>query len=273
MGISTEGFLRFQPLGDGRWTAVSESRWGPVEFVASGNDERPDPEEIDLLEDFQENAETRVMAARRQIRFGLFYRPIRVLINNEKRVGVQFQKRLWPNQRCLILEPEAPRYELPDEFSQLIQSIPWFAHIGEPIQGTALSHMQAWEDWGNPEDSKIAIIHLRQQDLYDAILQDHAAQSAELAAAFDQVVKMVCKLVIKIIPYNKQEDSYYAPNVACYHAGWTAGLVYLCQLTDRELPSDIASQWRWFREGHWPAAFTDVDVDDEPVSLVEFRIY
>jgi hypothetical protein len=252
---------------------VSKSRWGPVEFIASGNEDGVYPEDIDILEDFQENAEARFMSARQQIRGGLFYRPIRVLINNEKRVGVQFQSRLWPRQRCMILESEESRHQLPDEFSQLLQSIPWFAHIGEPIENTALPHMQAWEDWGNPQDSKIAIIHLRQQDLYDAILQDHAPQSTELAAAFDQVVKMVCKLVIKIVPYNKQEDSYYAPNTACYHAGWTAGLVYLCQLTDRELPSDIASQWRWFREGRWPAAFTGVDDDDEPANLVEFRIY
>lgn len=61
LGISTEGFLCFQPLGDGRWIAVSESRWWPVEFIASGNDDEPDLEEIDILEDFQENAETRIL--------------------------------------------------------------------------------------------------------------------------------------------------------------------------------------------------------------------
>jgi hypothetical protein len=161
---------------------------------------------------------------------------------------------------------------LSGEFIQLVRAIPWFAHIGDPIENPALPRLHTWDKWGNPEDPQIIMIHLRQQDLYDEILQNNASCADDLAETFDHVIKMVIELARERVPYDKAEDSYYAPNTAVYHAGWTAGLVALCQMTDREPPPEIAVQWHWFRKGHWPAAFVDVDANDEPLSPITFRI-
>jgi len=162
---------------------------------------------------------------------------------------------------------------LPDGFIQLVESIPWFEHIGEPITNPELPRLYDWDGWGIPEDSTIALLHIRQQELYDEIMDRNPAHSTDLADSFRQVVRMVIELARKRVPYDEAEDSYYAPNAAVHQAGWTAGLVALCQMTDRELPLEIQTQWYWFREGHWPAAFTAIGSDYEPVSLEAFRVF
>ncbi|MBK8990006.1 MAG: hypothetical protein IPM39_28755 [Chloroflexi bacterium] len=159
------------------------------------------------------------------------------------------------------------------EFIQLVKSIPWFEHIGKPIKNAELPRLYTWAKWGNPEDLPIALLHIRQQDLYDEIIENNVSNSTDLADFFNQVVSIVIELAKKRVPYDEAEDSNYAPNTAVYHAGWTAGLIALCLMTDREPPLEIKAQWYWFREGHWPAAFTAIDSDDEPDSLEAFRIF
>ena len=43
------------------------------------------------------------------MRFRFLYRPIRIAVNNEHRVGVQFRNQLTGNQSLLILEPPQGR--------------------------------------------------------------------------------------------------------------------------------------------------------------------
>lgn len=162
---------------------------------------------------------------------------------------------------------------LSDEFVQLVKSIPWFENIGKPIQNPKLPRLHTWDEWGNPESPEIALLHTRQSDLYDEIIKENPSNSTDLAETFRQAVVMVIEQAKKGVPYEEAEDAYYAPNTAVHHAGYTAGLVILCQLTGRELPLEIKSQWYWFQEGHWPAAFARIDSDYEPDSLDEFRIF
>lgn len=161
----------------------------------------------------------------------------------------------------------------PDEFTQLIKSIHWFENIGKPIQNPNLPRLRTWDEWGSPENSAISLLHTRQSDLYDAIIAENPSDSTGLAEIFRQAVLMVIEQAKKSVPYDEAEDAYYAPNTAVHQAGYTAGLVVLCQLTGRELPLEIKTQWYWFQEGHWPAAFATINHNHEPQPVDEFVIF
>jgi hypothetical protein len=100
--------LRFEHQGSGLWVAVVPSIWGPVEFLASGTRDKPDDGELVLIESFLQNARNRILGLRKRIPWGFLYRPIRIAINNEKRMGIQFQHKLFSAKRQLILEDARP---------------------------------------------------------------------------------------------------------------------------------------------------------------------
>ncbi|MFN3652284.1 MAG: hypothetical protein ACK47B_22120 [Armatimonadota bacterium] len=57
------------------------------------------------------------------------------------------------------------------------------------------------------------------------------------------------------MPYDPEQDCFHAPTQAVWHAAWTAGLVALCCFLGQPVPPELASQWHWFSEGHWPCGW------------------
>ncbi len=96
--------FRFHYLGSALWVAVIDSRWGPVEFLASGSEEKPDQDNLEAFGRFLPNANERVLNLRRQLPSSWLYRPIRVAINEEGIIGVQFQHRIFRSRQPLIQE-------------------------------------------------------------------------------------------------------------------------------------------------------------------------
>lgn len=88
----------------GLWLGAVSSRYGMVEIMIGGSAERPDEQDIAAFRRFAETLDGNIAKLRKRISFGFMYHPIRIAINNEKRVGVQFRNWITGNQSTLILD-------------------------------------------------------------------------------------------------------------------------------------------------------------------------
>jgi hypothetical protein len=144
-----------------------------------------------------------------------------------------------------------------DDFILEIEIIPWFANLGKEISNTDVDRISSSEKWPGPEDSSVLEICLRQQALFDEML----ANSGQYYEMFDKLFHKIQSIVIsqakKRVPYDDKEDYYYWANVAAWDAAWTAGLVGLFLVSNKDLPIDIEMRWKWFVLGHWPCTWNE----------------
>jgi len=92
----------------GLWLGFVPSRFGLIEVLLSGSKESLDEAEVAAFRGFRDDLDNNVAKLRKQVPLGILYRPIRIAINREKKVGVQFLNRLTRNQSRLVQEP-SPR--------------------------------------------------------------------------------------------------------------------------------------------------------------------
>jgi hypothetical protein len=88
----------------GLWLGLVGSRYGLVEAILNGTPQAPKDADVTSFCRFVERVDENIAALRRRVRFGFLYQPIRIAVNNESRVGVQFRHRLTGKQGVLILE-------------------------------------------------------------------------------------------------------------------------------------------------------------------------
>ena len=93
--------LRFE---SGVWIGTVSTRFGLLEVVVGGSQTAPDQVQLDALRRFQYALDDNIRQLWGEIRFGFLWRPIRLAVNNENRVGVQFRNRITGNQGRLILQ-------------------------------------------------------------------------------------------------------------------------------------------------------------------------
>jgi hypothetical protein len=93
--------LRWQ---HGLWLGVVPFRHRILEAVLGGTPEAPDEAHLAALNRFLDRLEDNIAALKKRVRFGILYHPIRIAINNQARVGIQFRHRLTGNQSILIQE-------------------------------------------------------------------------------------------------------------------------------------------------------------------------
>ncbi len=138
-------------------------------------------------------------------------------------------------------------------FVAQLEGIPWFAHVGTPLQSrTAIQRMSRWDQWPGPEDPCTSELPYRQQALHDELMGASAPLNHALSELWDTIQATVLTSAAKNVPYKTNEDAWYGPNVAVWHAAWTAGLVGLCLFLKRPVPEEVQEQWKWFVQGHWP---------------------
>jgi hypothetical protein len=75
-----------------------------VELLVKGDASAPDDREIEQLAGFLANAEAQFRALRRKLSFGWSYYPIRITLNQEHRLGVQFQSILPFMRRKMVMD-------------------------------------------------------------------------------------------------------------------------------------------------------------------------
>jgi hypothetical protein len=136
-----------------------------------------------------------------------------------------------------------------------LQNIRWFSRVGEPI-AAPLPRLRSWDAWAGPQDPRVEALHLRQQAFHDHIVANDPTVENLFLTIRDQIVEAAGRYVA----YDPTSDAWDPQSLAVWHAGWTAALVACYETRNIELPHELAEQWYWFRQGHWPAAF----VSDPP---------
>jgi hypothetical protein len=141
-------------------------------------------------------------------------------------------------------------------FAQKLKTIPWFSKIGEPTErDSELKRIYRWEDWPGPEDPAVAELSLRQQQLYNEMMEDREGSIDELQDVWNGVLNYVISIASPTVPFDSKRDTWHPPTAAVWHAAWTAGLIALFQVSGCPIPDDLNVQWSWFKAGHWPCAW------------------
>jgi hypothetical protein len=150
-------------------------------------------------------------------------------------------------------------FPLPENNSDLsrfltqVEHTSWFTQVGTPVRwNNAIHGMSRWEEWPGPGASSTIGLSYWQQALYDEIMSASDEKRGALAELWNTIQSMVLTDAAKAVPYNPNEDAWYAPNAAVWHAAWTAGLVGLHLYLRRSIPKELQEQWNWFAQGHWP---------------------
>ena len=91
---------------DGIWIGYLPSPWGVLGVIVSGTKEAPRPAHLSALEQFLPRAGVVIPKLRARIAFSFLYRPIRIAINEQNRVGVQFRNRITGSQTVMHFADE-----------------------------------------------------------------------------------------------------------------------------------------------------------------------
>lgn len=103
--MAREGSQTFLSFQNGLWLGIVPSQYGMIELVLSGTADKPNPDELVAVQAFMLHAGDSIARLRRKLRLPLLWRPIRIAPDNENRIGVQFQHRIF-NRRELLFADE-----------------------------------------------------------------------------------------------------------------------------------------------------------------------
>jgi len=89
------------------WLGTLDTPFGIIELVVSGTPEAPNPAKLAALEAFLPTAVATIDRLRRKLSFRFLWHPIRLAVNNQNRVGVQFRNRLTGAQDQFLFADDA----------------------------------------------------------------------------------------------------------------------------------------------------------------------
>jgi hypothetical protein len=132
---------------------------------------------------------------------------------------------------------------------------PWTTPV--PPEDFEVERLPAFDAWEGPdEEGSVAL------SKHVSVTRDELITSAgwlrrrRREAAFERVRAYVIELAAVNVPsYESNRDSYYAPNVAVWSAATVAGLMAVYRLCGKWPDAALENLWRWYRRGHWPAAY------------------
>ena len=91
---------------DGLWVIriPAPNRYGSMELVLDGTAEAPKAEHIAAIQAFMPNALETIGRLHGRLSFSFLWDPVRITVNNQNRVGVQFQRRLFSRREILFAD-------------------------------------------------------------------------------------------------------------------------------------------------------------------------
>jgi hypothetical protein len=91
-------------FSNGVWRGTMPSVYGEIEFVLDGTPDVPKASHLDAIKAFMPTAGATIERLRRRLPLAFLWRPIRLAPNNQDRVGVQFQRRLFSRREILFAD-------------------------------------------------------------------------------------------------------------------------------------------------------------------------
>ncbi len=143
------------------------------------------------------------------------------------------------------------KYKTIDEFLSVAKNIEWFSAIGDPISSHAVERIESWDDWEGPEDPQVEALHSGHGETFDQLVEGDDTLKHE----FNTIVDEITTIASKYVPYDADEDPWYAPTTAVGQAAWTVALISIYIKKQMDVPKMLVEQWNWFLKGHWPCSF------------------
>jgi hypothetical protein len=93
-------------IGDGLWvgTIPAPNRFGTMALVLGGTAEAPKAEHLAAIQAFMPTAMETIARLHRRLPFRILWDPVRITVNDQNRVGVQFQRRLLSRREILFAD-------------------------------------------------------------------------------------------------------------------------------------------------------------------------
>jgi len=98
-----DAILRFEAK-NGFWVARMPTRRGEIEVLVGNSGHGPNPAHLAALEPYFLRATELTTTTRRKLAFPVLYRLIRVAVNAQGRVGLQFRNRLTGAQPLVFID-------------------------------------------------------------------------------------------------------------------------------------------------------------------------
>jgi len=147
-----------------------------------------------------------------------------------------------------------------NDFLDTVSTIKWFSDIGIYLDHPYRIH--GWAEWDGPEHPANSALNGWLYELYEQILGTAKNRDIDLAPLWENVIKSLTTIVKDTVPYDENEDAWFAPNAAVWHAAWVGALIFSHKYLDLKLPKILQNQWEWFSRGHWPCAFAIQSVEE-----------
>lgn len=99
--LDASATLRFS---HGLWIGTIPSVYGDIELVLDGTPDGPRASHLAAIKGFMPQAGEAIERLRRRLPLSFLWRPIRLAPNDQDRVGVQFQRRLFSRREIVFAD-------------------------------------------------------------------------------------------------------------------------------------------------------------------------
>jgi hypothetical protein len=90
----------------GLWLARLKTRHGVVEVLVDGKADRPKESDVSAVNSFAVDLDQNLTCLKSRLRLSFLYHPIRIAVNRDGQVGVQFRNWLTGNQATVAFYNE-----------------------------------------------------------------------------------------------------------------------------------------------------------------------
>jgi hypothetical protein len=164
-----------------------------------------------------------------------------------------------------------PRRVNADQFLDVLPSVPWFLHLGEPHPcDQEVVRIHGWDECPSPESRGMLSLLNEHSAWQDEVFSRYQGERAEIEGYWERIAFLVWEKATPRVDYIDGSENDYPPNAAVEMAMWVAASISCCRLAGLKISPNMLRQWGWYVHGRWPlsyenaVAFPAIDVEGIP---------